>query len=636
MSVSTKHFSKYILLNKTAYDEVWNTEIKLPSNQVDNASMDIVFTLDISMSMDYNDPNDIRKSLTNQFIDLLGDEDRAAAVLFRRNVSVLNNGTFAQTIEEKESLKNEVNAIVNDSGYGINAGTNGSLGLYTAINMFSDNESYKCILFLSDGEDNYYSYNYDNLIQMAKDKNIIIYSIGLGNGINESILQKIANETGGKYYFAEYADDLYNSFKLIKEETVDYTTDTNNDGISDYYTKLISKGDLHLGNGTNVFQSVVNMFDKNNYESDDAYYNAIYETINSNSDYDGDGLKNGDEIKIVEGNGYVYLYRNSDPTKKDSDKDGLMDNIDLNALKWDVCDRDLAIFAALSYEDGTNFVGDMYTANDIKGSETEPNETYYFLNGASIEAGEVDAGIATEWTIVDYVNKWSDINTYFSATTYKNKNSIVIAYRGTNEPIGEWVNNIVGVGLLNYHSEEEDAREYAMKIADRYPNCDIYITGHSLGGYLAQIGASKILENNSANIKRISYFNGIGLKYNKLLFWTKNSTMDYLKEYNENGSLISYYIYGDVVSALGTHSGDKIGFYAADEPRYNHAGKYGTGFWTDLLSKSATGWLCVITGDNLAQYYEYYGTQSVMEYFWITHETDSFYYYLKQGTRSAY
>ena len=136
-----------------------------------------------------------------------------------------------------------------------------------------------------------------------------------------------------------------------------------------------------------------------------------------------------------------------------------------------------------------------------------------------------------------------------------------------------------GVGLVNYHSEEGYAKNYAAKIAERYPNSNIYITGHSLGGYLAQIGASEIILNyNKNNLKKVVYFNGIGLKYNKLIFWAKEEAMNSLVEYyngsKSNPNLISYNIYGDVFSALGTHSGAVKGFEATEKAINNHKGKY--------------------------------------------------------------
>ena len=60
----------------------------------------------------------------------------------------------------------------------------------------------------------------------------------------------IADTTGGKYYFASESTDLGESFDDFTHETVDYVTDSNGDGISDYYTKLLNDGDMTLDGNT--------------------------------------------------------------------------------------------------------------------------------------------------------------------------------------------------------------------------------------------------------------------------------------------------------------------------------------------------------------------------------------------------
>ncbi len=87
---------------------------------------------------------------------------------------------------------------------------------------------------------------------------------------------------------------------------------------------------------------------------------------------------------------------------------------------------------------------------------------------------------------------------------------------------------------------------------------------------------------------------------------------------------------------MGEHSGSEISFYPSEEALLNHKDKYGTSEIGDFLSETATGLLSVIAGENLSRYYEYYNVSSVMEYFWVTHETDSFYYYLEQGYRKSW
>lgn len=609
VSATTTHFSTYILLNKKEFDKVWEEDIKGPGSNAKH--LRIGFVVDVSGSMDGTKMN-TAKTVLNNFISNLGEEDQAALIKFNSSAT-----TVVPITSNKTTLTNGVNNL---SAGGMTAIYNGISKALAEFTSSGATDMYDTIIVLTDGYDEpsvTYENNYASLVNDAIEKKVTIYTVGIST-VDEALLTKIAEQTGGKYYLSSVTSELEECFDSLKEETVDYITDSNSDGISDYYTKLMCEGKLTTGTGIPLFNGL------------------SYDVVQANRDYDSDQVSNGNEVAVTRSSsGKTYLKLSSSPVLTDTDSDGLLDLEDPKPLVWNMCDRDLSIFAALAYEDGTNFVNKMYAASDILGTEDEPGENYYFLNGASLAT--TDIGISSKWKIVDYVNKWADIDTYFSATTFKNGNNVVISYRGTNEKIGEWVNNIVGVGLLNYHSEEGYAKSYALKIAEKYPTCNIYITGHSLGGYLAQFGAAELLKNRSVNLKEVAYFNGIGLKYNKLLFWTKNTTMDYLKDYyNKGGTLISYYIKGDVVSALGTHSGEKIGFLAAPDALNHHSGIHGSGTITDFLSKAATGWLCIFTGENLAQYYEYYHVKSVMEYFWVTHETDSFYYYLSQGTRSAY
>lgn len=54
-----------------------------------------------------------------------------------------------------------------------------------------------------------------------------------------------------------------------------------------------------------------------------SYYDINNDT---DGDYDNDGLKNGEEMKVaILSDGKVYVKMTSDPTKEDSDGDGLLD-----------------------------------------------------------------------------------------------------------------------------------------------------------------------------------------------------------------------------------------------------------------------------------------------------------------------
>lgn len=311
VSATVPHFSTYILLNKVEFDKVWETEIAPPlSSDEDNENdaLDIVFVIDYSYSMSWNDSTGLRKHVTKEFISKLREgKDKAAVVSFIKEPSVLCDLT-----DNKSQLYSAVDSIVDNDGYGTNAGTNGSNAINTALNVLKNSSaSNKFIIFLTDGEDTYTSYSYNNLTSKAIDEDIIIYSIGLGTA-DESLLKSIAEPTGGKYYKASSDMDLTGIYNKIEEETIDLTADKNDDKIPDYFNDLILNGELVLSNGSNEFMGI------------DFNYDEHGEICN---DIDGDGLLNGEEIIITQNGERVYAVMKSNPLMVHSDSD-LIDDYD--------------------------------------------------------------------------------------------------------------------------------------------------------------------------------------------------------------------------------------------------------------------------------------------------------------------
>ena len=630
VKAQVSHFSTYVLLNKVAVDKVWATDIKTPQNQGDSqyTGIDVVFVIDSSGSMWDNDRSGLRKEAAKAFVDKLGSNDRAAVIDFDHDASVYQDFTSDHT-----NLKNAINRIDNSGGTDLGAGMGKAISLFTN-SSYTRTDAYKYIIFLTDGDGSYNT----GYTSTASKNGIVVYTVGLGSGVKESTLKAIADGTGGKYYFASTADALSGIYKDVSFETVDYTTDTNNDGISDYYTKLLNDGDLVLSTGCYDLVGVIETYGKNC------------------DDWDGDGLKNGDELKIVQQDGKVYLKMLSSPIEYDTDGDGLNDRSDTHPLEWDVCNRDLAMCAALCYEDGTEArnAGRFYRLDEINGDRNggEPGESYHFYGFAHVNEME-------RWKVVDYSedNRTRKIDN-FSATTYKNRNNIIIAYRGTNENL-EWLDNVVCYGLGNYHTEEEQARAYAKKIVQLYPDCSIYITGHSLGGYLAQIGTAELVQRRmDGNLKRVAYFNGIGVAFNvKLEILTQGKALDKIALYSyshdglhtSNHKLVSYAIRGDWVHNLGSHQGDKVEYYAAKKCIAHHkslmSAEYeGLSFWQafkkafgrSIIDVAGLALSSVAASPDTRYYYNYYGVPDFIRFTWITHETDSFFAQndFTQGTRN--
>ncbi len=124
-------------------------------------------------------------------------------------------------------------------------GTHSQTALSSCINEFgkdSANVKYSnIIVMLTDGEsDEEGGAKLDELIKQANDKNILILTVGLGRDVDRAWLQKLASETGGKYYAASDAnalDDVYKSIvTTLNYEIVTYSGRDDVKGYSLYNT----------------------------------------------------------------------------------------------------------------------------------------------------------------------------------------------------------------------------------------------------------------------------------------------------------------------------------------------------------------------------------------------------------------
>ena len=471
-SATVSHFSTYILINKTDYDKAWETEIKPPDYTSEFRGLDVVFVLDSSGSMSSNDNNNLRLQAAKNFIDKLGNNDRAAVIDFDSGASL-----YQEFTSDHELLYNAVDRI-NASG-----GTNLSKGISLAISQFVEssydrNDAYKYIIFLTDGDGSYNTSYTDR----ANENGIVIYTIGLGDGVNQNILENIAEGTGGKYFFASTADVLNDIYNNVSEETVDYSTDSNADGISDYFTKLLCDGTLKLGSGKTS-----------------PFYRLSYEEIQANNDYDNDGLLNGQEliVKFDEVKRRVYVWMMSDPTSSDSDFDGIDDNSEVNqeSMHSNQFKANLVQYAGDNrYDININFVvdyslffgdnsiynqnlailasifsADMYDGNWIelisgaKGNTKTENgitfgEIFGLKDGKRVTALDLKLNYGGKDSNGNIVDEDDVSEVYFGhkLVSYKNEKREIIfmMVRGTNGTNEEWSSNF-DIGASLYSSDNE-------------------------------------------------------------------------------------------------------------------------------------------------------------------------------------
>ena len=250
--------------------------------------------------------------------------------------------------------------------------------------------------------------------------------------------------------------------------------------------------------------------------------------------------------------------------------------------------------------------------NVLTDAYEEDGQKYYFLNFANVSELE------DSWSIFDYKSdsarkkdpdnvSW---NNAFDAITFKKGNNYVIAFRGTDYPdLYEWITDVL-YSINGQNSQSMKAYNYAQEVYDKIikdnSNAKIYVTGHSLGAYLAQIGGAAIVDKeasitespetrevlkassledyndkykiSNSHLEQVAYFNGMGVtpifvsnKFttninNSLIYLSthdKNGnvvnsdrTVNYSDDIKSSGRLVLYSITGDPISDIGFHYGE--------------------------------------------------------------------------------
>ncbi|GAA6192608.1 VWA domain-containing protein [Phaeobacter sp. NW0010-22] len=179
---------------------------------VETAARDVVLALDISGSMDDRDFKtadgsrqqrlEAVKSVIRSFIAERSG-DRIALIIFGTRAYVQ-----APFTEDLQSLNGFLDQIV----VGI-AGPNTALGdaIGLGIQTFEASEVEKrLMILLSDGTDTSSRMTPINAAQIASDKGVVVYTVGVGDPdatgesrVDLATLKEIANRTGGQFFFAD-------------------------------------------------------------------------------------------------------------------------------------------------------------------------------------------------------------------------------------------------------------------------------------------------------------------------------------------------------------------------------------------------------------------------------------------------
>lgn len=195
--------------------------------------INIAILMDLSGSQEYTFPQE--KIAAGEFLRSIirPGKDSAAILTFQDDVELVQ-GLSSRT----ETLNRAFDEIQFSRRFAPSSSRHQATALYDAIYITADEVlahdeirrssaddqvTRRAIILLTDGVDNASSRKLDEAIDRAWRSGVVIYSIGIGDrfrfeGVRESVLRRLGEETGGRAYFPRGADDLMNDFRQIETE----------------------------------------------------------------------------------------------------------------------------------------------------------------------------------------------------------------------------------------------------------------------------------------------------------------------------------------------------------------------------------------------------------------------------------
>ena len=203
---------------------------------------------------------------------------------------------------------------------------------------------------------------------------------------------------------------------------------------------------------------------------------------------DNDYLKDKEELYIYEKGGKKYVGYNSHPMLEDTDGDGIIDSKEKpdEKLKWNVSERDMIMFMELSYRD------DNYIDRVLNHKKPLTESELYKNNGDSRPRYEymmMNKELGPYWERKKSYHTSSGLDAVLYETKsdfsyLPNGTAQVLAFRGTSDAKDIGADITLGTG--SNPQQGIDAENIMRELAKDKSITNLYLTGHSLGGYLVQ------------------------------------------------------------------------------------------------------------------------------------------------------
>ncbi len=201
--------------------EIGDFEVRCPDPSR-HCCLSVALAIDKSSGMRYGSPSalSIAQSYAYAFIDAMDPDgsgcDEAAIVTF---------DTLSTPPETMINDKIQLKLMID----GLTAGGDSRIwdGAMAGLEEIVYNGTQECraLILLTGGVDNSSRASPDDVIELALNNKLRVYTIGLGAGLREDDLQRIAADTGGKYYRAPQPGVLAGIYKEIVTLPVNWDGD---------------------------------------------------------------------------------------------------------------------------------------------------------------------------------------------------------------------------------------------------------------------------------------------------------------------------------------------------------------------------------------------------------------------------
>jgi VWFA-related protein len=174
-----------------------------------NEPLFVVLAIDRSGSMK-GQPIEDAKQAAKEFIREIMAIDQVGVIAFDDRVTVISTLT-----SDKNALNSAIDGIIVGRDTALNDAIMKSLELLSSVKG-----KRRAIVVLTDGKENRSKASREDVVQEAIRFGVPIITVGLGDKIDSDVLKSLAENSGGRPFFAKFSSELPDLYRVIAKQLI--------------------------------------------------------------------------------------------------------------------------------------------------------------------------------------------------------------------------------------------------------------------------------------------------------------------------------------------------------------------------------------------------------------------------------